>query len=114
MKGATLRSTLTFLLVLLLGTSALGQMSSHLREEFSDPEAYGIRVVESVSGLRNALADKNTRVLSFQVFGETPTPEQIEQYKNLKAEKYKRDEIFEEMDLTRTLYNKILVALRNE
>ena len=56
---------------LALGVPVMAQMGSHLKEEFHDAEAYGIRIIDGVSALRSALHDEEVRVLCFQSFSET-------------------------------------------
>ena len=50
------------LLGVALSSPCLAQMGSHLKEEFHDAEAYGIKIVDGVSGLRSALHDEDVRV----------------------------------------------------
>lgn len=66
---------LACLMLLVLPCSA--QMNAHLKEEFHDSEAYGVAVVETLSGLRSALQKPETRVISFQSFNEEVTPEAV-------------------------------------
>ncbi len=60
-----------WLFSLLLGTASWGQLGSHLKEEFQDPEKHGIRIVERVSEVRGAIHDEKTRILCLQAFGES-------------------------------------------
>lgn len=64
---------LSLLLFLALPVSA--QMGSHLKEEFQDPEKHGIRIVESVSGIRGVIHDAETKILCLQTFGEDLSPD---------------------------------------
>lgn len=69
---------LTLFLVLwalLAPTSA--QMSSHLKEEFHNQEAYGVVVVDRLAGLRSALLNEEARILCFQSFGEQLDEESV-------------------------------------
>jgi hypothetical protein len=58
-----------------LPLAALGQVNSHLKEEFQGDEKHGVRVVENVGQIRDALHDDTVRILSMQVFGEEIPPE---------------------------------------
>ena len=58
------------ILLSLLCLPALAQMGSHLKDEFTDPEKYGLRVVDKVSGLRSAMHDESIRFIALQSFGE--------------------------------------------
>ena len=53
-----------------LSACVQAQMSSHLKEEFHDQEAYGIQIVDRVSGLRSAVMNEDTRVICLQAFGD--------------------------------------------
>lgn len=64
--------TLLSLLILTLALSSLSsaQMSTHLKEEFHDAEAYGVQIIDGLSTLRASLHNEEIRVLAFQSFGE--------------------------------------------
>lgn len=66
------------LTLLLLAGTALGQLNSHIREEFHDAQAYGVKLVEQKSSLRAALHDEKVRIIAFQSFGETLEEETVE------------------------------------
>jgi hypothetical protein len=61
----------TLLIFMVLALPGAAQMGDHLKEEFHNAEAYGIQIVDRVSGLRAALHDEAVRVICFQAFGET-------------------------------------------
>lgn len=50
-------------------------MGDQWKEDFHEDGAYGIKLVESQSGLRAALHDEKLKVIAFQSFGETLEPE---------------------------------------
>ncbi len=62
-------------LLLLLALPVSAQMGSHLKEEFQNPEKHGIRIVDSVSGIRGVIHDLETKILCLQSFGEQLPPE---------------------------------------
>lgn len=66
------------LLLVLTAPAAWAQMGSHLKEEFSDPELHGVRIVESPSGLRSAISDPKTRIVCWQGLGTEPSEEQLD------------------------------------
>jgi hypothetical protein len=65
-----MRKIINVLIFLALSACVQAQMSSHLKEEFHDQEAYGIQIVERLSGLRSAVMNEDTRVICLQAFGE--------------------------------------------
>jgi hypothetical protein len=65
-----MKKIITILALLALVAPAAAQMGSHLKEEFHDKEAYGIYMVDGVSGLRSALLKEDARVICFQSFNE--------------------------------------------
>lgn len=58
-------------LLTLLCLPAYAQMGSHLKEEFTDPEKYGLRIVDKISGLRSAMHDESVRFIALQAFDES-------------------------------------------
>lgn len=70
-------NSLSLILTFLLSLPLQAQMSSHLKEEFHDAEAYGVQIVEGVSSLRAALGKEDTRVLSFQSYDESVGEESV-------------------------------------
>lgn len=67
------------LLWLLLSHVALAQMPEKLREEFSDPELYGLQVIGSseTSKIMSAMGDPETRILCLQLM-EEDLPESLQ------------------------------------
>ncbi len=65
-----MRQLIHVLIFLALSACVQAQMSSHLKEEFHDQEAYGVQIVERVYGLRSAVMNEDTRVICLQAFGE--------------------------------------------
>jgi hypothetical protein len=65
-----MKKIITILAFLALFAPAAAQMGSHLKEEFHDAEAYGIFIVDRLSGLRSALLKEDARVICFQSFNE--------------------------------------------
>lgn len=65
-----MKKLIYLLIFIALAGSAQAQMSTHLKEEFHNQEAYGVEIVERASGLRSALLKDETRVLCYQSFGE--------------------------------------------
>lgn len=56
-------------LLLTLSVQAFGQVGSHLKEEFQDPEKHGVRIISRASEIRSAVHDPTVKVLCLQLFG---------------------------------------------